>query len=117
MPLGELEKRGPNQQLAFFEMVWPTYPWIHRILACETEMRWTLFVETIEDPLDEAEWGGCRRVFGEILELVLEGTGMRYDIHYGRNAQQLDNCVEVLSDEIFKAIAKEVTLWRLEVGR
>ncbi len=112
-------------QLPVFEIIWPAFRWIRGIWIKESNGEFQLFVEAATTP-DEKERDDfdylMREMFDEGEELLdeLEPSSkhtIRFTAEYGPSVPKDRGYREMMSDRMFKAIAKKRAPWRLDNGR
>jgi hypothetical protein len=112
-------------QLIFFEGIWMAFPWIESIWIREKDDQLQLFVQTAESQ-DEKEWDDLDYLLREIFERkakVLDQLEpdskhkIEHKIEHGPNVPKGGGYRELMSDRVFKKIAKRHAPWRLEEGR
>jgi hypothetical protein len=117
---GKLDRLLPGMQLAIFEVVWAVFPWIGAIWLKRSDHLVQLFIKVASVP-GEDEREDCDRLLGEVIE-----AGARYDaatfggrhtIRYGYAVPAQEGFVELMSDRVFRAIARKRAPWRLRRGR
>ncbi len=114
-----------GMQHAFFEIVWRHFPWIRRIWIKESDGHFQLFLEVATVPNKQTSDNVAYHI-----ERTLKAVGRGLDelfpdskhlidhtIQYGRSVPRNQGYRVLMSDGVFKRIAKEVAPWRLEVGR
>ena len=110
-----LGERLPGLQLAFFEIIWDTFRWIRSIWIKEVNDQYQIFVEA-SAPQDQKEWDD----FGYLVERVFnvgEDHKIRHTLQHGSTVPKYCGYQELMSDRIFKEIAKKHAPWRLKEGR
>lgn len=120
-----LDELLPGMRVAFFEVIWPTFRWIQGIWIKENEDQFDLFVETTT-PQDDKEWDDfdylAGRVF-KVAEKLLDESApdskheIKHSIQHGSSVPKDGGYRELMSDRVFKMIAKRHAPWRLEDGR
>ena len=120
-----LEELLPGMRFAFFEMMWPGFRWIESLWIRETNGQYQLFVQ-IMAPQDRTKLDRFNYVVGEVLkagERMLDelepATKHRlpHTIQYGPIVPRDVGYRELMTDAVFKKIAKKHAPWRLEEGR
>ena len=120
-PLDELL---PGMRAAFFEMMWPGFDWIESLWIRERNGQYQLFAQTTLQ--DRTKLERFDTVAGRVLEAgerMLDerepGTKHRLEhtIQYGPAVPQDVDYRELMTDAVFKKIAKRDAPWRLENGR
>jgi hypothetical protein len=111
-----IDKKFAGIQLAFFEMIWPIYDWIEVIYVGSKPDGCFVHLHVNQLP-DAKEQDACKRLLGDVLEVVLEGSGTPLTVSFSKSSTAPNGFKEALSDDIFKMIAQEVAPWRLDVGR
>ena len=120
-----LDAMLPGFQLVFFEIIWPAFPWIKSIWIRENNRQLQLFVETADEQ-DEKEWEDFDylvREWLDVKEKLLDEQEpdlkheLRYTVRHGSAVPEKRGYRELMSDRLFKKIAKEVAPSRLEIGR
>ena len=115
----------PGMQHAFFETVWPAFRWIKSIWIKESDGQFHLFVEAITAQ-DDKEWNDFDYLAGEVfraVERLLDELApnskhkIKHTIQHGPSVPKDRGYRELMSDRVFKAIAKKHAPWRLEGGR
>lgn len=109
-----IEDKLAGIQLAILELIWPAFTWIDQIAMSVAASKCSVYVQADVRP-SSMERDDCARLLGEIFDEVLAGTQIRLEVICGKQTPL--GYREVLSQEIFKAIAKEVAPWRLDAGR
>ncbi len=107
-------------QLVFFEVIWDAFPWIKSVWIREGHGQFQLFVETTE-PQDGREWDDFDYLVREMFE---EGQKVlnrfepqtkheiKYAIQHGPTVPNRHGYRELMSDKVFKKIAKKHAPWR-----
>lgn len=112
-------------RLPIFELIWPTFRWIRSIWIKEANGQFQLFVEASVTP-DEKERDDFDYLIREILdegeELLdeLEPNSkhkIQSAVEYGPAAPEHRGYQELMSERLFRMIAKRHAPWRLEDGR
>jgi hypothetical protein len=119
-------------QLMSFEILWDAFPWfgmpfrgMQSIWIREEGDRLQLFVQTAESQ-DEKEWDDpdylLREMFEEEEKVLdkLEPDSkhkIKHTIEHGSAVPKDGGYRELMSDRVFKEIAKKHAPWRLEEGR
>jgi hypothetical protein len=112
-------------RLPIFEIIWPTFRWIQSIWIKESKGQFQLFVEAIAKP-DKKEAGDFDYLISEVFdegEKLLDELEpnakhpIRFTVQYGPSVPKDCGYQEMMSDRIFKKIAKRFAPWRLENGR
>lgn len=79
-----------------------------------------IFIQVATTP-DEEAWEDCKRLLAELLDVAASSHRSEltegYTISYGMQAPHDQGYLELISDSIFRQIAKEVAPWRLNIGR
>jgi hypothetical protein len=109
-PQRTLLERLPGLQLAFCEIIWPAFRWIQSVWIKESKGQFDLFVEATATQ-DEKEWDDFDYLAGQVFN-----AGEKHKIH-GSTVPKDRGYRELMSDRVFKAIAKKHAPWRLENGR
>jgi hypothetical protein len=106
-------------QLGIFEVIWPTFRWV-RSIWIKKGRQVHLFVHVAESP-DEEDWEDFKRLAKELLDVAARNyraeLSAGYTIRYGLQAPPDQEYQELMSDSLFKQIAREVAPWRLNSGR
>ena len=103
-------------QLLVFEMNWPTYRWIKRVLMHDGPTV-CLYAQHAEcPPPDSDRMDACTKMFHEIFQAVYEQR-KALKVEYGFELPSGQGWEVLMSDEVFKRLATEVAPWRLEAGR
>jgi hypothetical protein len=120
-----LEELLPGMQHAFFDTVWPAFRWIQSIWIKEGNGRFHLFVEAAAMQ-NKKEWDDFDYLAGKVfkaVERLLDELApdvkhkIKHTIQYGPSVPKDRGYQELMSDGMFKKIAKEHAPWRLENGR
>jgi hypothetical protein len=120
-----LDELLPGMQLAFFDTVWPAFQWIQSIWVKAGTDQFHLFVVATAEQ-DEKEWEDFDYLAGAVFKSVERALDEReptskhkieYRIQNGLTVPQDDGYRELMSDRVFKNIAKRIAPWRLENGR
>jgi hypothetical protein len=120
-----LDELLPGMRAAFFEVVWPAFPWIRSVWVKESRGQLQLFVETAATQ-DEKEWDDFDYMVRRVLkagERALDGLEVdskhriEQTIQHGSIVPKDRGYRELMSDRLFKKIAKRHAPWRLESGR
>jgi hypothetical protein len=114
-----------GMQHALFEIVWPLFPWIRRLWIRESDGHFHLFVEMAAVPNKKTSDNVAHHIkrtldaVGQGLDELFPGPKhlMEHTIQYGRSVPRNHGYRVLMSDGVFKRIAKEVAPWRLEDGR
>jgi hypothetical protein len=119
-----LDELLPGMQHAFFDTVWPTFRWIKSIWIKESKGQFHLFVEATAAQ-DDKEWDDFNYLSGEVfkaVERLLDELApnskhkIEYTIQHGP-AVPKDGYRELMSDRVFKKVAKKHAPRRLKLGR
>jgi hypothetical protein len=110
-----IDEQLPGLQLAFFELVWPAFPWIQSIWIKETKRQFQIFVEATATQ-DKKEWDDFSYLADEVLNAG-EKHKVVHTIEHGPVVPNNRGYQELMSDKLFKVIAKKHAPWRLEGGR
>src|SRR5258707_1030315 len=119
-----LDEQLPGLRIAFFEIIWQVFRWIESIWIKESKGQFQVFVRAAAAQ-DEKEWDDFDYLAGRVFksgERVLDELApnskhkIEYTIHHGP-AVPKDGYRELMSDRVFKIIAKKHASWRLEDGR
>ena len=120
-----LDELLPEMQVGFFEIIWPTFRWIQGIWIKENKDQLHLFVEATA-PQDDKEWddfdylaGGVFRVAEKLLDELEPASKhkIEHTIQHGLSVPKDHGYRELMSDRVFKKIAKRDAPWRLHNGR
>ena len=120
-----LDELLPGMQLAFFDTVWPAFQWIQSIWVKAGRDQFHLFVVATAEQ-DKKEWDDFDDLAGAVFKSVERALDERepnskhkieYTIQNGLTVPQDDGYRELMSDGVFKRIAKRDAPWRLEGGR
>jgi hypothetical protein len=112
-------------QLPVFEIIWPAFRWIRSIWIKESKGEFQVFAE-VNAPQDKKRLERfeylMREMFDEGEELLdeLEPSSkhtIRFAVQYGPAVPKDLGYQEMMSDRVFKKIAKKRAPWRLENGR
>jgi len=112
-------------RLMYFEFIWPAFRWIESIWIREKNGQLQLFVQT-SDSQNETEWDDLDYLVREIFEheeqaLDREEPGSKHKIEYiiqhGPSIPKDCGYRELMSDRLFKKLAKRLAPSRLEIGR
>lgn len=103
-------------QLAVFELIWPTFPWIDSIYIDTTSHKYCVFVYAKQVQVD-SEWNDCVRLLSEIFDEILQSPSDYSITADDRESSTSNNFIEIMSQPIFKTIAKQVAPWRLDADR
>jgi len=116
----------PGMQAAFFEILWPTFRWIQSIWIKESKKsEFQLFVEATATQ-DNKEWDDFDYLAGEVfkgVERLLDESApnskhkIKHTIQHGPSVPKDHEYRELMSDRVFKKIAKKHAPWRLDNGR
>jgi hypothetical protein len=121
----KLDELLRGMQLSFFEIIWPVFQWMESIWVRENNGKFDLFVETKTTP-DEKEWADVDYLVREVLtggERVLDELApgskhkIEYEIQRGPAVPKDRGYRELMSEKVFKTIARKHAPWRLESGR
>src|SRR5215471_1197836 len=110
-----LDEQLPGLQLATFEIIWPAFRWIQGIWIKEGNGQLHLFVEAAATQ-NQREWDD----FGYLIDEVInagEDHKVGHTVQHGPTVPQDRGYHELMSDRVFKKIAKKHAPWRLENGR
>ena len=110
-----LDERLPGLQRAFFEVIWRLFPWIRTIWIKESNGQFQVFVEETA-PQEEKEWDDFNYHAEEAFNAG-ENRKIRHSVLHGPTVPQHRGYRELMSDRVFKEIAKKHAPWRLEKGR
>jgi hypothetical protein len=115
----------PGMQDVFFEVIWRLFPWMRRIWIKESNGHFQLFVEATAAPDKQTSDNVAYHV-----KEAFTAAEQKYDewfpdskhsfqhtIQYGRSAPPNPGYRVLMSDRVFKRVAKEIAPWRLERGR
>ena len=111
-------------RLLFFEFMWPGFRWIESLWIREYAGQYQLFVQTAGAPESET-LDRFAYLVGEILkseeraldELVPGAKHkIEHTIQYGPSAPRDGEYQELMSDRVFRMIAKRHAPWRLDDG-
>jgi hypothetical protein len=114
-----------GMRIVFFELMWGVFPWIQSIWIRESNGQFQLFVQMTEEQ-DEKEWDDFEylvreRIAGAERALDKRETGSKHKIDYiiqhGPAIPRTENYRELMSDRLFRMLAKRHAPWRLEEGR
>lgn len=111
-----LEKKLPGIQLALFELIWPSFDWIKAVYVASSSNQCSVHVQAAHLP-SHVEWDDCARLLGELFDAVLADTKLHLDLTHDKSLPAQPGYREVMSQDIFKTIAKDVAPWRLDAGR
>jgi hypothetical protein len=120
-----LDELLPGIQHAFFDTVWPAFQWIKSIWIKAGRDQFHLFVVATAEQ-GENEWDDFDYLAGAVFKSVERALDEReptskhkieYTSQNGLTVPQDDGYRELMSDRVFKKIAKEHAPWRLENGR
>ncbi len=112
----------PKMQFVFFEFMWPAFQWIRSVWIEESNGQYQLFAQTTATQ-DKRKLDGFTYLVGEALkggERMLDelepGTKHRlpYTVQYGPSVPRDVGYRELMTDAVFKKIAKKHAPWRLE---
>jgi hypothetical protein len=98
-------------QLAIFELIWGSYDWTERIYLRMGEKSVEVYFECKREPPDE-QWESCCYLIDEMLDVMFENDRLR-DISWKLERPSNEEFVEIMSDSIFREIAKSLAPWRL----
>jgi hypothetical protein len=121
---GILDKALPGLRLIFFEFMWPPFRWIRNLWIRERDGHYELFAE-VHDMQDQTKLDGFSYLAGEILdeeEKVIDrlAPGSKHKIErriqYGPSVPRDGGYQELMSDRVFRMIAKRHAPWRLDDG-
>ena len=110
----KLDELLPGMQLAIFEIIWFAFPWMQSIWIKESNTQLQFFVQAAGAP-GEKEWEDCQRLVKEMVDVAVPNAD--HTIRYGSTVPQAEGYLELMSDGLFKRIAKEVAPWRLDIAR
>ncbi len=111
-------------QAMFFELMWPGFRWIERLWIRKSNNQYQLFVQTAGTK-DKESLDGFNYLVGEVfknMERVLDELApgakhkIEHTIQYGSDAPHDGEYQELMSDTVFRKIAKKHAPWRLEEG-
>ena len=114
----------PGMRAAFFETVWPAFQWIQSIWVKDSNGELQFFVEATDEQ-DEKEWDDFDYLVREVLkagERMLDELApdskhrVKHTIQHGPTVPRDQGYQELMSDRVFKKIAKRLAPWRLENG-
>ena len=117
-----LDELLPGMQLAFFDTVWPAFQWIQSIWVKARRDQFHLFVVATAEQ-DKKEWDDFDYLAGAVFKSLQRALDERepnskhkieYRIQNGLTVPQDDGYRELMSDRVFKKIAKRHAPWRLE---
>src|SRR5262249_49197195 len=120
-----LDAMLPGLQLSFFEFIWDAFPWIKSIWIRESNRQLQLFVETTDDQ-DKREWDDLNYLVRErfdVREKLLDEQepnskhGLEHTIQHGPAVPKNRGYRELMSDRLFRKIAKKHAPGRLRLGR
>ena len=114
--LNEDEARLLGFQVLIFEMNWPSFKWIRSVFAQFFPGTVMLWIDCSEPP-PASSVEACSAMFKEIFEVVYGGRSRELMLEYRDAAPNSADFKMIMSDEIFKRLAKEVAPWRLNDGR
>jgi hypothetical protein len=107
----------PGLQLAIFEVLWPTFPWIKKLWMTPANYLY-VYVEVATGGAPEKQ-ADFERLFGELVDV-----GRKHFPDELRDALRIEYGVEppsgyqeIFSDDIFRQIAQKRAPWRLAAGR
>ena len=103
----------PGIQLAVFELIWGNFSWLHAIWIDVQKKRLTVFAVT-SDPqiVSSKERESFCRLMQEIFDIAFEGQNVVIAFSIAP-VDQMPLGTEVMSKEIFLAMAKEIAPWRI----
>lgn len=119
-----LDELLPGMREAYFEVIWGVFPWIKSIWINEARGQFRLFVEATDEQ-DAKEWDDFDYLAGSVFKSVERALDEReptskhkieYRIQNGLTVPQDDGYRELMSDRVFKKIAKRIAPWRLDNG-
>jgi hypothetical protein len=108
----------------FFELMWPGFRWIESLWIRKNNDQYQLFVQTAGTK-DKESLDGFNYLVGEVfknMERALDELApgakhkIEHTIQYGPSAPRDGEYQELMSDRVFKMIAKRHTPWRLDDG-
>jgi hypothetical protein len=120
-----LDKLLPGMQHAFFDTVWPTFRWVKSIWIKGNEYQFHLFVEETAAQNDK-EWDDFHYLAGRVfkaVERLLDELApsskhkVEFMVQHGPIVPKDRGYRELMSDRVFKNIAKKHAPWRLAGGR
>lgn len=101
-------------QMAVFELIWPTYPWVSCIRLLDHPQNPVLYIQSMS-PQNSTEKEACLTSLREALQLWRPGCAPI--LHLLLESEDCGASIEIMSMTIFRSIAAEVAPWRLEWGR
>lgn len=103
-------------QLAIFELIWPAFDWIKTIHASKNTNTPVIHIQTNKTP-STSDWEDLLRLINEIININSAKHQIQVKVTHS-NLPPIDKSFqEIMSNEIFKMIAKDVAPWRLDIGR
>ena len=109
----ELRDKLPGMQLAVFETVWPAFEQLSDVLVRLDGGKLHVYCRFAKMP-GASDKADCERLLREVLEAAFDALHPSFEFGVSKPEQPYD---QVMSDEIFTAIAKQVAPWRLQAGR
>jgi hypothetical protein len=112
-------------QLMAFEILWIAFPWMQSIWIREEGDRLQLFVQTAVSQA-EKEWDDLNYLLREMFDVEEKGLDeeepgskhkIEYSIEHGPSVPKDRGYRELMSDRLFKKLAKKYSPGRLEIGR
>jgi hypothetical protein len=112
-------------QLMSFEILWDAFPWMESIWIREESALLQLFVQTAESQ-DEKEWDDLNYLLREMFDVKEKALDelepdskhkIEYLIEHGPSVPKDRGYRELMSDRLFKKLAKKYSPGRLEIGR
>src|SRR5689334_20068550 len=123
--LGSLDEMLLSLQVSFFEFISGAFSWIESAWVREGDGQFQLFVVTSK-PQDAKEWDDFDFLVRERFETQERALNrlepetnhkINYVIQHGSTVPKHQGYRELMSDRVFRKIAKRYAPWRLDIGR
>lgn len=106
-------------QLAFFETVWPAFEWIESVVLEATaggKQKIRVLCMSLPSTQERAE---CKAMILEVLSESIQFRDAEVLIEPSSptRTELPQGTTELISEAVFKAIARDFAPWRLELGR
>ena|SRR5205807_9500770 len=109
----ELHDKLPGIQLAVFETVWPAFEQLSEVLVRLDSGDLNVYCRFAKAP-GASDKADCERLLREVLEIAFDAPNASFEFGVSKPGHVYD---QIMSAEVFTAIAKRVAPWRLQGGR
>jgi hypothetical protein len=103
-------------QALIFEMNWPSFRWIEYIFHREDDENVFLLVQHSPQKTASAQ-NECNAMFREIFAAAYVDSFKKLSVEYQLKTVVQPGWFELMSDQTFKQLAREIAPWRIETGR